>query len=152
MEGNIGYISNVSLFKTLKASELKQLSNFLAPQEFNKGQTVIHEMDKSNALYILVQGKAKVVLHPSEGEEIAIETLGAGDFFGEMGLLDGKPRSADVVCTEFCRMLRLDRNDFYAVVKRNPSILESLVIELCERLRRANDRIKGVSISGMYIY
>ncbi|MCD4719167.1 MAG: cyclic nucleotide-binding domain-containing protein [Desulfobacula sp.] len=152
MEGNIGYIRNVSLFKALQENELKLLSSHLSTHEFNEGETVIHEFEKSNALYILVEGRVKVVLKEADGKEIVMEELGPDQFFGEMGLLDGKPRSADVVCIPRCRMLRLDREDFYEVVKRNPSILHSLVIELCDRLRRANDMIKGVNISQMYIY
>lgn len=152
MGQNMAYIANVSLFKSLKEHELRILSAHLNLRKYGEGQTVISEGEKSTALYIIIEGRAKVVLKRQQAEDIVIDELGPGRFFGEMGLLDGKPRSADVVCLTACNMFCLEVEDFNEVVKRNPSILYSLVVELCDRLRRANDMIKGVNISQMYIY
>ncbi len=147
-----GYIANVDLFKSLGEDELRLLSDLLKSQTYEKGEAVIHENEESDALYIIVEGTVKVCLKGTDGKEILIEKLGNGQFFGEIGLLDGKPRTADVICIGPAKMLKLSREDFYGLVKRNPAIFHNMVIELCERLRRANDLIKGANISQMYIY
>jgi CRP/FNR family transcriptional regulator, cyclic AMP receptor protein len=152
MGQNMAYIENVPLFKSLQEHELRILAAHLSSRKYSEGETVISEGEKSTDLYIIIEGRARVSLKRQQAEDITIDELGPGQFFGEMGLLDGKPRSADVVCLTECNMFCLEREDFNEVVKRNPSILQSLVIELCDRLRRANDMIKGVNISQMYIY
>jgi CRP-like cAMP-binding protein len=148
----MAYIANVPLFKSLQEHEQKILAAHLNSRRYDAGETVITEGEKSDTLYIIIEGRAKVVLKRQQAEEIVISELGPGDFFGEMALLDGKPRSADVICLTDSNMFCLEREDFNDVAKRNPSILQCLIIELCDRLRRANDMIKGVNISQMYIY
>jgi len=142
MVDNIEYIKNVSLFKSLQEDELKLLSTRLTAHEYKEGETVLREHEKSTNLYILVEGEVNVVLETDE-IEFVLDELQAGQFFGEMGLLDGKSRSAGVVCMSDCKMLRLSGKDFYEILKLNPSILRSLVLELCDRLRKANAKLKG---------
>jgi CRP/FNR family cyclic AMP-dependent transcriptional regulator len=142
MVDNIEYIKNVSLFKSLQKNELKLLSTRFTTHEYKKGETVLRELEKSKALYVIVEGEVNVVLETDE-IEFVIDELRAGQFFGEMAMLDGKPRSADVVCMSDCRMLKLSGKDFYEILELNPSILRSLVLELCDRLRKANARLKG---------
>ena len=142
MVDNIEYIKNVSLFKSLQEDELKLLSTRFTAHEYKEGETVLRELEKTMSLYILAEGGVNVVLD-TEGIEFVLGELRAGQFFGEMALLDGKPRSAGVVCTSDCRILRLSGKDFYEILERNPSILRSLVLELCDRLRKANAKLKG---------
>jgi CRP/FNR family cyclic AMP-dependent transcriptional regulator len=142
MADNIEYIKNVSLFKSLQEDELKLLSTRFTAHEYKEGETVLREYEKSTALYILVEGEVSVVLE-TDGIEFVIDELRAGQFFGEMALLDGKPRSADVVCMSDCRMLKLSGKDYYEILELNPSILRSLLLELCDRLRKANAKLKG---------
>ena len=138
----IEYVKNVSLFKSLQEDELKLLSTRFTAQEYKEGETVLRELEKSTALYILVEGEVNVVLD-TEGIEFVLDELRAGQFFGEMALLDGKPRSAGVICMSDCRMLKLSGKDFYEILDLKPSILRSLVVELCDRLRKANAKLKG---------
>ncbi|MBW2738837.1 MAG: cyclic nucleotide-binding domain-containing protein [Deltaproteobacteria bacterium] len=138
----IEYVKNVSLFKSLQEDELKLLSTRFTAHEYKEGETVLRELEKSTALYILVEGEVNVVLD-TEGIEFVLDELRAGQFFGEMALLDGKPRSAGVICMSDCRMLKLSGKDFYEILDLNPSILQSLVVELCDRLRKANAKLKG---------
>lgn len=142
MVDNIEYVKNVSLFKSLQEDELKLLSPRFTAQEYKEGETVLREHEKSTDLYILVEGKVNVVLETEE-IEFVIDELQAGQFFGEMALLDGKPRSANVVCMSDCRMLKLSGKDYYEILELNPSILRNLVLELCDRLRKANAKLKG---------
>jgi len=150
MVDNIEYIKNVSLFKSLQEDDLKLLSTRFTAEEFKEGEKVLRELEKSTALYILVEGEVNVVLETEE-IEFVIDELRAGQFFGEMALLDGKPRSADVVCMSDCRMLKLSGKDYYEILELNPSILRSLVLELCDRLRKANVKIKGDNSSQLFI-
>lgn len=145
----IEHIKHVSLFKTLQENELKLLSTLFATHEYKEGETVLQELEESKALYILVEGEVNVCLE-TEGIEIVIDELKPGQFFGEMALLDGKPRSAGVVCVSNCKLLKLSSKDFYEILERNPSILRSLVLELCDRLRNANAKLRGKNVLQLY--
>lgn len=146
---NLEYIANISLFKSLAEDELRLLADSLQNQTFKNGEKVIQKNEESDAMYIIEEGKAKVCLKGSDGTEILIENLGKGQFFGEIGLLDGKARTADVICTEACRMLKLNREDFNRLANQSPSILQNLLMELCARLRQANNLIQDSNIPPM---
>jgi len=143
---NLEYLTNVSLFNSLTEDELRLMSGSLQNHTFKNGEKVIKKNEESDALYIIEEGGAKVCLKGPDGKEILIDKLGKGQFFGEIGLLDGKPRTADVICTEPSKMLKLNREDFYNLAYQNPSILQNLLVELCERLRRADNLIQDSNI------
>ncbi|SLM28893.1 hypothetical protein MTBBW1_1630003 [Desulfamplus magnetovallimortis] len=146
----IEYIKSVSLFQSLKEDEMELLATRFVLIDEKQGDTVIKESEKANALYILIKGEANVVMETDQ-IEFVIDELQPGQFFGEMALLDNKPRSADVVCKTDCKLLRLESSDFYNLLEQHPSILKGLVVELCSRLRKANAKLKGENNPRLYI-
>lgn len=152
MKNKLEYIRRVPLFTSLEDEELGFLATLLTSHTFEAGHSIVHANEPGNALSIIVEGQVNVLLQGKNVQPIVINELGPGDFFGEMSLIDGQPRSADVVCVTPVTCLQLNRADFQKTIHRYPTLMSELLKELCLRLRHANDMIKGINISQMYIY
>ncbi len=152
MHQYLEYIRNVSIFRNIRYKELEILAALLEKREYPEGENVIQCNDPGNALFIIVEGRAKVILTDEEGNDFLLDELGPGQFFGEISLIDGKARSTDVFSATPLTVLRLKRRDFQDIMHRCPSIMLEMLEVLCHRLRHSIDRLKGVNISQMYIY
>ncbi|PQP33797.1 Crp/Fnr family transcriptional regulator, partial [Desulfobacteraceae bacterium SEEP-SAG9] len=104
-----------------------------------KGEVLFRKDDEGTALYIIQQGSVKIVLPSVDGDEIIPAIFTRGDFFGEMSLLDGMPRSADAVAMEPCELLVLNRSNFLDFIKGNENVIQSILSALSMRLRRTDD-------------
>ena len=93
-------LRNVPLFAGLGEAELEKLSVLCGRKRVERGAFIVRAGDSTDSLYILLTGRAKVTNSDEEGREIILAWLGAGEFFGEMGLIDGSPRSANVVASK----------------------------------------------------
>lgn len=114
-------------------------------RRFRREETIFHQGDPGNALYIVASGRVKVVLpSPDSGESAILATLGRGQFFGELAMLDGQPHSADVVAVEPTECLVLGRDDFERLFEAEPSIRRSLVLALAGQLRRLTDHVEAL--------
>jgi CRP-like cAMP-binding protein len=107
-----------------------------------KGDVLFRKDDEGTALYIIQQGSIKIVLPSVNGDEIIPAIFTKGDFFGEMSLLDGMPRSADAVAMEPCELLVLNRSDFLDFLKGNENVIQSILAALSIRLRRTDDLLE----------
>ncbi len=132
-------LANVTLFAGLSASDRAALSAALRRRQFAKDEVIFQKGDPGEALCIIAAGTVKIVLSSAEGKEILLALLGTGDFFGELSLLDGEPRSADAVAQDDCRLLLLRREDFLGFVRGHPQFAESLLRVLARRLRATDD-------------
>ena len=99
------------------------------------GQTVAHQGEKADALFVLARGRATVLRRLASGQELMLGTLGPGDFFGEIGLLSGRPRTASVVASEPSIAWRLDQDGFLKLLEMSPSIAKGLQARAVERMR-----------------
>ncbi|HEX3865149.1 MAG TPA: Crp/Fnr family transcriptional regulator, partial [Gemmatimonadaceae bacterium] len=97
-----------------------------------------------DSLFVVREGRVKVVLIGEDGREVILGVLGVGDHFGELALIDDGPRSAHVIAMEDSNLLVLRRDDFRRRVEQTPGIAWSLLTELSRRLRRADDKIGGL--------
>ena len=114
-------------------------------RRFKRDETVFHQGDPGDALFIVASGSVKVVLPSDEGAEPAIvAVLGAGEFFGELAILDGAPHSATIVAIEPTETLVLGRVDFERLFESEPSIRRSLVLALARELRRLTDHVEAL--------
>jgi CRP-like cAMP-binding protein len=110
-------------------------------RSFPKGSVIVFEDDPGDALYLVARGQVKVVLIGEDGREVILSVLGEGNFFGEMSLIDEKPRSATVIAMVDSIVLVLRREDFQARLRTSPEIAIALLRELSRRLRRADEKI-----------
>jgi len=134
-------LRRVPLFSELSPEELDRISRVAVPRSFPKGVRVFHEGDRSDACYIVRSGDLRVTREHPDGRAIALATLGSGDIFGELAMLDGEARSASVEALSDCELLALPASDVRALLRGSAEITVKLVIALTRRLRESNERI-----------
>ncbi|MGZ4736876.1 MAG: cyclic nucleotide-binding domain-containing protein [Acidimicrobiia bacterium] len=125
-------LAAVDLFEELTPSELKQVSEIAKPLEFVTDEAVTEEGTPGGRFHLIESGTAKVV---TGGRTVA--TLGPGDYFGELSLIDGDPRSASVVAIEPLRTWSIAEWNFRPLLKTQGTIAYKLLVMLCRRLRAA---------------
>jgi CRP/FNR family cyclic AMP-dependent transcriptional regulator len=134
-------LKRIPLFSHLGDEELGQVRRALREKSYPKGSVILFEDDPGDALYTVVTGQVKVVRIGEDGREVILSILGAGDFFGEMSLIDDQPRSAHVIALHDATLLVLRREDFQRCLAELPSVALGLLKALSRRLRRADDKI-----------
>ena len=139
-------LKGVELFSELSDDQLKLLANLVEVQNFNRDETVVLEGDDSvQALYLIASGSVQVYMTGVDGRETILSFLERGDFFGEMSLIDGEPRSASVRTVTDSQMLIIYREGFLSLIKQYPELAMSLLSEMSKRLRKANKQIGSLS-------
>src|SRR5262249_4008949 len=123
----------------LAAAELAELGAIARRETLPKNVVVFFQGDRADTLYVILAGAAKVSQKAEDGNEKILGTLGAGDIFGELTLLDGRERSATVETIEQTEMLSITHRDFHTVATKNPQILWRVLEVLCERIRGLNE-------------
>ncbi len=150
MASTVDLLAKVSLFHGIPAAALERLSRRLKPLVFAKEAAIVNQDDPGDAMFIIQRGRVKVVLFGASGREVILSLLRPGDFFGEMSLLDGQPRSANVVAIDKAQVLMLSRQDFVAHLNENPSTALNILAEMCLRLRRADEVIGNLALLDVY--
>src|ERR1043165_8434484 len=120
-------LAEVPFFQLLDESERASLATHLEAVQLPKGRMVFEYGDPGDSLFLVRSGAAEVFFRDDTGERIVLERPSTGDFFGELSLLDGGPRSASVVASEDLEVLRLDREDLDEFLKRHPTAAISLL-------------------------
>jgi CRP/FNR family cyclic AMP-dependent transcriptional regulator len=138
-------LRSVPLFADLEEGELERFSHVAVPRSFPAGTRVFHEGDNSDACYIVSAGNFRVTREHSDGRAITLATLGPGEIFGELAMLDGDRRSASAESITDGTLLALPANDVRSLLSRNPEIALKLVAGLVRRLRAANARLSRQS-------
>ena len=105
----VDFLTKVPLFSELDEGELHQLASVVREQHYKKHTTIVHVDDPGSSLYILKSGLVKITIEDQHGDEMILRILYPTDFFGEMSLLDGMPRSATVTTLEVSAVLSLAR-------------------------------------------
>lgn len=134
------FLSTVPLFKSLGA-EVASFALMAREKSYPKGSVILFEDDPGDSLFVVRDGRVKVVLVAEDGREVILGILGVGEHFGELSLIDDQPRSAHVVAMEDSTLLVLRRDDFRRRVEQSPLVAWALLVELSRRLRRADDKI-----------
>jgi CRP/FNR family transcriptional regulator/CRP/FNR family cyclic AMP-dependent transcriptional regulator len=137
-------LRKVPFFAALSAEEVRELSGRLVPRRFGSGQVIFHLGDPGGLLYIILDGKVKISHATPDGQEALLAILGAGDFFGELALLDDAPRSATAEAIEPTEALTLHRNEFMRFLGNNPEFAYHVMHTLARRIRHLNDQISDV--------
>ena len=137
----VGLLARVPLFSELSRQELERISRVAVPRSFPAGVRVFHEGDRSDACYLVRSGDLRVTREHPDGRAIALATLGPGDLFGELAMLDGEARSASVDTLSDSELLALPAADFRRLLADHPEISVKLVAALTRRLRETNERV-----------
>ena len=132
-----------ALFAKVDDETLALCASSLRIRRYRKNETIFHQGDPGDSLYIIESGSVKIVLPSPEGEEGAIiATLLRGDFFGELALLDGAPHSATAVAIEPTEALVLRRDRFDELVENEPALRRALFASLVMELRRLTGHVE----------
>jgi CRP-like cAMP-binding protein len=137
-------LKQVPLFRSLGHDDRRHIAALLQKQLLRKGDSLFRKGEEGHALYMITAGKLKIVRQSPNGEEVILAVLSAGDFCGEMSLLDGLPRSADAVALEETQLYGLNRKDFIAYVIRNGTAAMAILAALSKRLRKADDFLEDI--------
>ena len=136
--------SSQNLLSTLRKNELDILFRNGKREAYGKNAVIINEGDLSNCAYIIHSGKVKIFLCDEQGKEIVLAELVAGDYFGEMALIDQNKRSATVKATEDTVLTVISRQSFRECLQLNPDISERIMLGLVASLRGANKKISSL--------
>lgn len=143
-------LRKVTIFSDLKDSELDRLFDIVEEKSFSRGNIILSQDEQGDSLFIIMKGRVKIFLMAEDGREVILSILRPGDFFGEMALIDGKPRSASALALEATELLILKRGDFVDEVRRVPEIALRIMTEMSGRLREADERIGSLSLLDVY--
>ena len=137
----------LSIFEGLTQEELEKVARAAIVHSYDKNSTVIFkEGDPGDSLYIISKGKVKITRENEDGRVVVLSILDKGDFFGEMSLLDGLPRSANVVSMAQTEVLIINSKEFKNLRRDIPKISDNLLKLLCERIRKLDAQIKRIFI------
>ena len=143
-------LKNVSLFSPLADDTLAGLATQVRRHAFRKDTVIFHKDQAGDALYIVESGRVRIFLPTSAGEELTVDIAGAGDVFGELALLDGRPRSASAQAQEDTVTLTLGRDEFLKYLGRTPQLGAALVELLSKRLRHVTDYAESLAFLDVY--
>ena len=143
-------LQGIPLFAGLTEAQLDHIARMAIRRKVPRHSTIVHVGDCIDALYVIVSGGVKVLNRDADGREVILTLLGAGECFGEMGLIDGEPRSADVVTNENCELLVIAKTDFKRALAENVDLCLNIMKSLVLRLREANRKIESLALMDTY--
>ncbi len=143
-------LKSFPLFSDLSDEDLSDIEKIVKKKKYTKNEIILYQFDPGDSLYIISRGKVKVVLFSKDGKEVLLSNLGPGEFFGEMSLLDGLPRSASVVAIEDSEVIIVNRRDFLELIRNHPEIAMRILTEMSKRLRSADQKIGSLILMDVY--
>jgi CRP/FNR family transcriptional regulator, cyclic AMP receptor protein len=142
---NVETLRQVPLFGSLDDEAASEVCSLLESLDRKGGSLLFRAGDEGDAMYLIERGKVRIYVRAKEGHEVTLTELGRGDFFGEMALLDGKPRSADARVVENARLAVLSREHFVSFVRSNPNVALEMLTALTNRLRQTDELLRHTS-------
>ena len=135
-------LRQVPLFRELDDTLLSELCTLLVIERFPAGARLFRAGDAGESMFLVQSGRVQIKLSDTEGDEVVLADLRSGEFFGELVLLDGKPRSADAVIIEDATLARLSRSTVLSLIDRRPGIVLPLLSAMTHRLRRTDELLR----------
>lgn len=139
-------LSRMPLFAGLTKGELRRVARITTRQRFARHQVIIKAGERGNVFFLLSRGTVRVSVEGNQGKEVVLGVLYPHDFFGEMALLDGLPRSATVTAMEESEVLAITRQDFLECIQKVPQVAAKIIITLSLRLRRTDQKIGSLAL------
>lgn len=150
MLSNLDLILRVPLFTQLTLAQAEALSESVVKRRYKRGESIVEQGKNSNALFIILNGRARVVMTDRQGREVILATLRAGDHVGEMSLIDNNAHSANVDAEVLTDVLVLGRKEFMRCLADNSTMALAVMKALVQRLRNADRKIGSLALTGVY--
>jgi len=133
------------MFSDLASDSLETLAEMVQYRRYPKGAFIIGQNEAGTSMFLLVSGRVKVSIANPEGRELVLNHLEAPAHFGEMALVDGKPRSSDVIAVTDVELFSLDGKDLSAAIQLQPRLALTLIATLSNRLRHTINRLEDMA-------
>ncbi|MBN8907784.1 MAG: Crp/Fnr family transcriptional regulator [Rhodospirillales bacterium] len=134
------------LFAAMQESERDAVLQMAVERRFRRGQTIFQKGDTGTSMMAVLQGRVRISAVSVDGKELTLNVIDRGEIFGEVALLDGKPRSADAHALEDAVLLALERRVFLPFLQANNDLLLRLLAVLCDRLRRTSVALEELAL------
>lgn len=142
-------LRGTKLFQVLKPDELDAMLDLVGERRVKRDETVLRRGDPEASLMVLVQGRLRAGATAADGREVVMGLVDPGGVIGEIALLDGKPRSLDVVAMADSVLLVVERREFLPFLLRHPELMLRMVLVLCDRLRRSSSALEDVALASL---
>lgn len=150
MLSNLELLRRVPLFAALTPAQAANIADAIVKRRFKRGELIVEQGKKTNALYIILAGRSRVLSADSRGREVILATLHSGDYIGEMSLIDDEPHSATVRADVQTDVLVLGREAFSRCLPDSSSMSYNIMRGLVRRLRQADRKIESLALMDVY--
>lgn len=143
-------LASIPLFSGLDARTREVVEQHSALRAVRRNTVVIQKGDESGVLYVVISGRLKVTVADGQGKEVILNTLGPGDYFGELAILGDMPRTATVMSLEDSKLLTLSRKAFLDLVREQPDIALAVIRNLTERVSQLTEQVGRLALGDVY--
>lgn len=143
-------LENIPLFSGLSKEALAEIEHHGSVKTYKKNTVIISQGDDTNSLYVILSGSVKVYISGDDGREAVLNHQRAGDYFGDLALIDSQPRVASVMTVEPSRFMIISRDDFMQCLSKNPEIALNLIKPLTSRIRMLAQNVSNLALLDVY--
>jgi CRP/FNR family transcriptional regulator, cyclic AMP receptor protein len=133
-------------FSHMSAEELDEIIGFAVERRLPRGTSIFSKGDAGSSMMAVLAGRVRISAVSADGKEVTLNVIGPGEIFGEIALLDGKPRSADATAVEDTVLMEVERKRFLPFLLKNEALVERLLVVLCDRLRRTSLVLEEIAL------
>ncbi|MGM0411519.1 MAG: Crp/Fnr family transcriptional regulator [Bacillota bacterium] len=138
-------LNDIHLFKNLRKDNLEKIKDKSQLKKYQKNKVLFLVGDKSDTFFIVLEGRVKIIRSSSKGREKILKKMNSGDFFGEMGIIEDKSRSATAIVEEESTLLLISKNNFLNLLNNSSQLALNLIVDLSKRLRKADKDIEDLA-------
>jgi len=143
-------LENIPLFSELEKEAVSSLDEKIILRKYKEKHPIVTEGDESTSLYVIVSGKVKIYSSEEDGKEVTLSFHSEGDYFGEIALLDGKPRSATAITTEKSTIAVISKPVFLDFIKDHPEIALKVTAKIVNQIRELTHNYKAMALKSVY--
>ena len=137
------------LFQSMRGPEIDDVIAHSSERRAPRGALIFSKGDSGTSMMAVLSGRVRVGTQSAEGKEITLNVIGPAEVFGEIALLDGKPRSADATAIEDTLLMIVERRHFLPLLMRHEGLVERLLVVLCDRLRRTSLALEEIALANL---
>ena len=141
----LSLLRNHSLFRDLPPAVIEHLGSYMKTRRVTRGSTIFAKGDPGTGLMGVLAGTVKVSVASADGKDIVLNLFHEGEVFGEIALLDGRPRTADATAMSDCDLVVIERRDFVPFLSGHPDVMLKFIEILCSRLRRTSEQVQDIT-------
>jgi CRP/FNR family transcriptional regulator, cyclic AMP receptor protein len=133
------------LFRDLPSAVIEHLGSYMKTRRVARGTAIFAKGDPGTGLMGVLAGSVKVSVASAEGKDIVLNVFREGEVFGEIALLDGRPRTADATTMSDCELIVIERRDFVPFLSSHPDVMLKFIEILCSRLRHTSEQVQDIT-------